>query len=243
MSRALPEPVERWLALNPPPTERFETAIIEGRARFRRQGKGLWLPIEATMSHQLGQHHVADLRVGFGPLTFVRGLDGYVDGTGFSRISHTLDMGPEIDQSAALFMWAEAILFPAAWHDRPDVEWADGDEHGATVTLPIGEAGLAAQLAFDPGTGLPSRFGAERYKGVGSRPVGWTVDYEDWRPTSDGVVLPGVATVAWADEPGPWFRMWIERANPGADVSEAMARGRALLADVAGNPMGIGPRR
>ena len=236
MTRTLPPSVERWLDALGQPAEPFTTAVLEGRARFRREGKGFWLPIEALMWHELGHHQVADLRVGFGPITFVRGLDGYVDGTGFSRISHTLDVGPEIDQSAALFMWAEAILFPSAWRDRADLDWATVDDATADVSLPFGEGRLSARVTFDPGTRFPSRFRAERYKGVARRRTEWIVDYSEWRATADGVVLPSLATVTWADEPGPWFRMWIERANPGADVSGALARGRALLAEIAADP-------
>jgi len=236
MTGALPFPVERWLEAMGQPAAPFTTAVLEGRARFRREGKGLWLPLEAVMWHELGRHHVVDLRVGFGPITFIRGLDGYVDSTGFSRISHTLDMGLEIDQSSALFMWAEAILFPSAWQDRDDVDWAAIDDETADVSLPFGEGRVAARVTFDQSSGFPARFSAERYKGIGSRPLEWIVDYSDWRATADGVTLPGLATVTWSDEPGPWFRMWIERANPGADVDGAMARGRALLAEAAADP-------
>jgi hypothetical protein len=49
-------------------------------------------------------------------------------------------------------------------------------------------------------------------------------------------MLPGLVTVTWSDEPGPWFRFWIERANPDADVTGAMARGRSLLAEIAADP-------
>jgi hypothetical protein len=236
MSQSLPPPVERWLATTPDPAEPFETAAIEGRTRFRREGKGPWLPIEAIMWHELGRSHVADLRVGLGPISFVRGMDGYIDGTGFGRISHTLDMGPEIDQAAALFMWAEAILFPSAWRGREDVTWSAVDAESVDVSLPLASERVTARLGFDAATGLPASFSADRYKGVGSRPVEWTVEYRDWGQTSDGVTLPGLAIVRWSDEPGPWFKMWIQRANPGADVSAAMSRGRAVLAAAAADP-------
>lgn len=231
-----PAPVERWLGAVGEATAPLRSAVIEGRARFRRDGKGRWWPIEAVMWHELGRNHVADLRMGAGPLTFVRGMDGYVDDTGFSRISHTLDVGPEIDQAAALFMWAQAILFPSAWQGRHDIVWSAVDDDTADVALPVPQGPVSARVAFDPTTGFPLRFSAERYKGVGSRPVEWTVAYEDWKPTTDGVILPGLATVTWSDEPGPWFRMWFARANPDAHVSSAMERGRALLAAVAADP-------
>lgn len=236
MAQHLPAPVQRWLERTPGGPDMDGTMVIEGSARFRRGGRGLWLSIEAMMWHQLGHGHVVDLRVGLGPLTFVRGLDGYVDGTGFSRISHTLDMGPEIDQAALLFMWSEALLVPAAWLARDDLEWIAVDDETVDVRFPSPAGPVPARLSFDPATGLPSRFSAERFKGIGAPKVEWNVDYADWGPTEDGVHLPATAEVTWADEAGPWFRMHIRRANPGADISEAMARGRRLLEEAAADP-------
>ncbi len=236
MSGELPAPVQRWLDRLEAPAESFTTAVIEGNARFRRDGKGWWLPIEAVMWHQLGRNHVVDLRVGLGPLTFIRGLDGYVDDVGFSRISHTLDMGREVDQASLLFMWSEAILFPSAWLEREDIEWTSLDDDLASVTFTATKAPVAAQIAFDPQTGMPSRFSADRFKGPGSARAEWIVDYSEWGTTEDGVTMPGNAVVSWGDEPGPWFKMRILRANPGADVSAAMDRGRRLLAEVAADP-------
>jgi hypothetical protein len=239
----LPPPVERWLERADIPEPSPRTAAIEGKARFRRGGKGFWLPIEAVMWHELGRHHVVDLRVGLGPLTFVRGLDGYVDGIGFSRISHTLDMGHEIDQAALLFMWSEAILVPSAWLRREDVVWAPFADDTAVVSFTEPAAPMVAQVVFDPEIAMPRRFIADRFKGPGSQPVEWMVDYADWRPTEDGLMLPHDVLVSWADEPGPWFRMRIERANPGADVSGAMSRARESLRQAAADPTGIGTRR
>ncbi len=239
MSSDFPPPVERWLeavSRDGRVSPATDTAVIEGAARFRRNGRGRWLPIEAVMWHELGRNHVVDLRVGLGPLTFIRGLDGYVDGSGFSRISHTLDMGPEIDQASLLFMWSEAILFPSAWTDRDDVIWTPVDEETAALTFTEPAAAVPAQVHFDPASGLPARFAAERFKGPGKAKVEWFVDYADWGTTEDGVMMPATAVVTWSDEPGPWFRMHIKRANPGADVGPAMARGRALLAEVAADP-------
>ena len=157
MAQQSPAPVQRWLERTPEGPDMDGTMIIEGRARFRRRGKGVWLPIEAMMWHRLGRDHVVDLRVGLGPLTFVRGLDGYVDGTGFSRISHTLDTGPEIDQAALLFMWSEAVLVPAAWRARDDLEWTAVDDETVDVRFPSPAGPVPARVSFDPGTGLTKR--------------------------------------------------------------------------------------
>jgi hypothetical protein len=237
-----PRPVERWLDRDDPLPDLRGTAVIEGKTRMRREGKGFWLPLEARMWHDLGHAHVVDLRVGLGPITFIRGLDGYIDGVGFSRISHTLDAGPEIDQASLLFMWAEAILFPPVWRDREDITWEAVDDEAADVRLPgLGDP-VPARLIFDPATGLPLRFMADRHKGVGKPKVEWIVDYDDWATTEDGVFLPSRAAVTWADEPGPWFVMDIRRANPGADISDALERGRAVAQAVVEDPLGLGKR-
>jgi hypothetical protein len=239
----LPAPVQRWLERFTAPPDPFDTAVIEGRARFRRDGKGRWRSIEAVMWHELGRNLVVDLRVGLGPLTLVRGFDGYIDGVGFSRISHKLDVGHEVDQASLLSMWSLALLFPSAWLDRDDLVWASLEDDIVVVTFTAPDAPVVAQMRFDARTGMPSRFTADRFKGPGSQKLEWIVDYAEWRPTADGVTLPAEATVTWSDEPGPWFRMQIERANPGADVSGAMERGRALLTEAAADPTGIGRRR
>jgi hypothetical protein len=239
----LPAPVQRWLDQLDAPVVPLATAAIEGSSRFRREGKGFWLPIDAVMWHELGRHHVVDLRIGVGPVAFVRGLDGYVDGSGFSRISHTLDIGPEVDQASLLFMWSEAILFPACWTEREDVVWAPLDDHTAAVTFTAPNAPLPAVVTFDRDSAMPARFSAQRFKGMGQARKGvgpakieWVVDYGPWQRTEDGVELPNSATVTWADEPGPWFRMQIRRANPGMDVSDALERGRRLQAEIAADP-------
>ena len=140
-------------------------------------------------------------------------------------------------------MWSEAILFPAAWRDREDVVWAAIDDHTAAVTFTQSHVAVPARVEFDPTSGMLARFTAERFKGVGSRKVEWVIDYADWGPTEDGITLPATASVTWVDEPGPWFRMRIQRANPGADVSGALARGRSLLAETAADPTRRSPDR
>ena len=189
------------------------------------------------MWHELGRGHVADLRVrAWAP--HVRARHG--------RLPRRHRLQPHQPHArhgpgdrpvvGALHVGRAAILFRAAWQGRDDMDWAAIDDDTSDVALPLGEARMPARVTFDPVNVLPLRFSAERYKGPGTRPVEWVVEYAGWKPTADGVLLPGVATVTWSDEPGPWFRMWIERANPGADVSSAMARGRTLLAQAAADP-------
>ena len=78
-----------------------------------------------------------------------------------------------------------------------EVGWEATGEHSTAVALPFGGKHLTASLDFDVSTGLPVRFSADRYKGLGSRPVRWHVDYADWGPTTEGVLLPGLATADW----------------------------------------------
>jgi hypothetical protein len=113
-STELPLPVVRWLEVAwPGGVDEVESLELSGPLRIRRGH--VWLPGDATMRFRLGVGYVSDLRIGLGPLTAIRGLDTYVDGTGMTRVGHRADLGHEIDQGAFLALWAQSVLFPGAW--------------------------------------------------------------------------------------------------------------------------------
>lgn len=233
----LPTPVVRWLETAwAGRTDRIETLALVGRARMRRGGTGARLPVRFRMTHLLGQNHVADLRVGIGPVTLVSGLDAYVDGHGISRVGHATDYGPAIDQGAFLFMWAEAFLYPSAWPRLPGLRWAGCNSHAAVLDLPLDGRIERALVHFDPETGYPTSFEASRHKGDGPR-VPWRVDYRDWA-WSNGVPHPAHGGVSWDDEPGPWFEFTIEEAIPDVPVADELRRARDVLAELMGTMPG-----
>lgn len=223
----LPEPIRRFLETaypDGPPS--VETVLIEGRGTLRRRPLPR-LPFSGRVSVVPGSARVMDLAVGLGRVTLLRGLDAYVDGRGFTRVGRRIDAGPELDQGAFHTLVIETITFPASWSSL-GLAWEPIDARTARVEAPLGDGVEAATVRFDPATSFPSAYETLRHKGRGPK-VEWHVGTTDWLPFGSVWEPRGIA-VRWLDEPDPWFRMRIERVEPGADVRDALARARSALA-------------
>ena len=229
-STELPLPVVRWLEVAwPGGMDGVESLEVSGPLRIRRNR--LWMPGDATMRFQLGVGYVSDLRIGLGPVTAVRGLDAYVDGTGITRVGHETSVGREIDQGAFLALWAESLLFPPAWERLPGLRWLAVDDTRALVSLPFGTTVETAFVHFDPDRSpFPIAFEADRYKVVGGSRTRWRAEYGEWH-WRDGLALPTRMVVTWSDEAGPWFDMRVEEATPNAEVLPHFDRARDVIAE------------
>jgi hypothetical protein len=226
----LPLPVVRWLEIAwPDGMDEVESISVGGPLRLRR-GR-IWLPGDSTMRFQLGVGYVSDLRIGIGPLTAVRGLDAFVDGTGITRVGAETSLGHEVDQGAFLALWCQSLLFPTAWARLPGLRWTSVDDSLAFVDLPFRGGFETATIRFDPDrSAFPVAFEANRYKVVGGPKVRWRATYEDWH-WRDGLAVPTRAVVTWDDEPGPWLDMRMEDVIPNDPVLAHFERARAAIAD------------
>ncbi len=238
-STELPLPVTRWLeAAWPYGVGRLRSIALSGPLRIRR--RRMWLPGDWNMHFALGEGYVSDLRVGLGPLTAVRGLDLFVDGTGMTRVGTETSMGPEIDQGAFIALWAESILFPSAWASLPGLRWTPVDDTRARVELPFLGGTETATLHFDPRvTSFPVAFEADRHKVPGGPKIGWRAHYEDWQ-WPDGLAMPTRMVVTWDDEPGPWLDMRVESMTLDEPMARHLERARVAIAE-ATNPIGAVP--
>jgi hypothetical protein len=236
-STELPLPVVRWLEVAwPRGTDEIESLTLAGPLRIRRNR--LWMPGDGTMRFQLGAGYVSDLRIGLGPLTAMRGLDAYVDGTGITRVGHQVDVGREIDQGAFLALWAQSLLIPTAWARLPGLRWLAVDDTRALVALPFAGGVETACLHFDPdGPAFPIAFEADRYKVVGGPKISWRANYAEWH-WRDGLALPTRMIVTWAGDSGPWFDMRLETMTPNADVLPDFDRARKVIAAAREAPRG-----
>jgi hypothetical protein len=223
---ALPSPVERWRHLATSRLPVPPTAIyLEGPARFRR-GRLPYLPMRIRTWNRLGVERVSELEVGLMSITLMRGLDAFVDGRGFTRVGSELSIGPEVDQGAFHVMFLETLLVPAAW--PADIRWETVHSGAARVVMPFRSGTEQADLEFDPNTGLPTSYTADRYKRPGGPKVQWTVSLASWR--AFGVLdYPTDFVVRWSDEPLPWLRMRISAVVLDPAIAEPMARARAVL--------------
>jgi hypothetical protein len=181
------------------------------------------------MSHRLGHEFAHEIRIGGGRLAIGFGLDAFVDGRGLMKIGPAVQTGPALDQGALIALWGEALIFPSSWQRRADVRWEAIDDISARLMVagPAGE--LPLTVTFDPASGHPAVCDALRHKGNGPL-VGWRGTYAGWHRFQGGVLAPGRLSVAWADEPGPWLELKVERLEPGAAVDDALDAARRVIA-------------
>lgn len=224
----LPAPVERFreAALREGLTD-IETLVIETAGRMRRPGT-LRIPLRVRMVHRLGHEFAHEIRIGVGRLSFRFGLDAYVDGHGVMRIGPSVQTGVEFDQGALIALWGEALGFPSAWMDRPDVRWEAVDPDTALLVVRGPEGDIPITVGFDKATGYPAFCEAERYKARGPK-VGWRGTYRDWRRFDSGVLAPSRFEVHWADEPWPWLEIQTESVRANVPISAALEFARRVL--------------
>jgi len=128
-----------------------------------RVAPGIWLPLRMRTQHQLGAAFVPDIELSWHGRTVVSATEAFVVGRGWSQQGPNVTVGPEIDQGAGLFLWAEAVLIP--WLYTMDCA-AIVEEVAAgrlALGLSLGEQEEGAQMEFEGDH--PVRFSARRFKG------------------------------------------------------------------------------
>lgn len=223
----LPTPVREW-------AEAADLASLEGVEAIRSRGHGRvhlgplpWLPMDHATVHVLGRDEVRDICLRLGPVTILRVLDAYVDGTGLTKIGPVPQLGAEVDQAAWLAMWAEAIFWPRAWVIG-GLQWEAIDERHARARLPFGPGDERIDLTFGPTTHFPNVYEVLRCKGVG-RKVRWRADFSDLRMFGT-VRAWSHLRATWTDEPGPWYEAWIDDIETNVSTSDSARRARAAIA-------------
>ena len=223
----LPAPVRDWAeAADLADLEAVETVRSVGHGRVRL-GPLPWMPMDHVTVHVLGRDEIRDIRLRLGPVTILRVLDAYVEGTGLTQIGPVPQIGAEVDQGAWLAMWAEAIFWPRAWAIAR-LRWEEVDEWHARARVPFGRSDELLDLTFDPTTRFPHVYEVMRCKGAG-RKVRWRAEFSDLRRF--GTVWAWTHLLArWTDEPGPWYEAWIDDIETDVPTREVAERARAAIA-------------
>ena len=238
---SLPEPVQRFVELvSGAGTPRISTLVLETDAWMRRP-KLPPIPLAIRMSHRLGEAFVHRIRIGRGPLSIPFGMDAYVDGRGLMKIGPAVEMGPTYDEGALIAMWGEALVFPSAWLDRPNVRWDAVDAHTARLVVVSDHGEVPLTVAFDTSVGFPVSCEADRHQGAGPR-VRWTGRWSRWRPTRAGILAPSWMNVQWADEDRPWLDLRVTSIELNGPVERDIADARRVLV-AASRPASSAPRR
>ena len=225
----VPAPVARYLQTGyPDGVPEVATAVMEGSGQFRERPLPR-LPFANTIWLRPGMDRVSDMFIRLGPITVMKVLDAYVDGRGVTRFLNKADSGPRVDQGAMHAMLCEALMFPSCWSRMPGFVWEPVNANLARLRVSFGDGVEVATVGFDPATGFPAVFETLRFKGKDGPKVRWRIRMRDWRRFG-AVTVPGRILVRWADEPGPWLKVWFQRVSAGVDLDEPLGRARRAIA-------------
>lgn len=216
----LPPPVARYLdVVAGPLLPDLRTAVFGGRLTMRM--KGVQLPGRWRFSHIVGQgyRHYFEITPFGRPV--MTGNEWYLDGHAKLDLPFGVTEGePTVDRAANIGMWAEYLWLPSALVTDPRVRWEALDEQSARMIVPQAEGRDALTAHFDPQTGLLDRFETMRWRDAGDpEPIRWINHIQAWTRI-DGIGVPAVASVHWADQAHPWLRLSLDEVVWNADLTD-----------------------
>jgi hypothetical protein len=222
VSTSVQEPVQRY----------FRHAIRDGavlprRTRLTMHGQikaGAWLPFSAEQESDISSF-AWNARVGVGPLTVLRVVDRYADGSGSMegrlfgrlRVFHADDQ--HTTRSAAGRAALEAATFaPHALLADPRVEWSAPSDELIVASWDIGPERPEVQIRIDQDGAIRStsamRWGKAGQADYGYIPCGCEVHAEQ---RFGDFVVPSRCTVGWwfgTPHYEPFFRASIDQLSP-----------------------------
>lgn len=214
----LPEPVARFLQVVAGDTIPLtSTAVVSGRLSMRIAGPAL--PGRFRFSHIVGtgyRHYMEIMPFGRRWLT---GQEWYLDGHARLDLPTGLVQDePRVDRAANLSMWGEYLWLPSALLD-PRARWEAIDDASARLVVPQADGPDTLVAYFDPRTGLMDRFEAMRWRDPADpEPLRWVTRNHAWTRI-DGIGVPAVASVQWADQDQPWLKLSLDDVVWNADLA------------------------
>ena len=224
----------------PPPVRAFYEAIVGDQiplicsAVITGQGKLKLGKISFNgrlrFTHRAGYdyRHYIDL-TWFGK-PFVKVNEHYREGKSYMELpSNTFEDIPELNSAANLAVWGEALWFPTIFVTDERVRWEAIDDQSARLIVPYEHSDNEPEqefiVTFDPKTHLIQRMETMRYREPNQPRIGWVLEALEWRKWQ-GMMIPSVASVTWADQDFAWLTVEVEDVVYNADVSKYIrARG------------------
>ena len=216
----LPAPVSRYYETTIGDQVPFlESAVITGRGRLRFAG--ITFPARLRFTHDAGQgyrHYIEATLYGF-PLMKVN--ERYLDGRGRMELPvGTVENEPKVNMAANLGLWGESIWLPSIYLTDPRVRWEAIDETSARLIVPFETGEDSFIVVFNRGTGLLESMEAMRYReATDTKKIPWRLEILDWQEFQ-GILIPSVATVTWADEGTPWLVIEVEDVVYNTDIGD-----------------------
>ena len=208
----LPEPVRRYLEVVAPDLPVMTSAIVTGR--FTMLMKGLHIPGRWRFTHEVGVGYKHEMELTVFGRKVTQGTETYIDGQARLDLPGQLvENEPKVNLSALQTMWAEYLWLPSV---LATARWEASDPLSALMWIPQCEQPFTA--VFDQQTGLLQRFDTLRYRDASdAEPVAWTTANLAWTRIN-GIGVPAVGAVQWADMTQPWLRMSLDDVAWNVDV-------------------------
>lgn len=199
----LPAPVRRYLETVAPDLPTMTSAVVTGRLTMVM--RGVHVPGRWRFSHSVGVGYRHDMELTLFGRRVATGTETYVDGHARLDLPTGLvENEPRVDTASLQSMWGEYLWLPSVL--AADT-WEAIDDHRARLVL----AEAAPMTAhFDPETGLLQRFETVRWRDAADpEPLPWISRNIAWT-RFEGVGVPAVGAVQWADQKQPWLRLSVD---------------------------------
>ena len=223
----LPAPVARFyriVAGDRLPQLTSAVITMRGTLRFA----GVTFPARLRFTHDAGQGYRHYIEATLFGLPLMKVNERYVDGRARMELPvGVIENEPKINMAANLGLWGESVWLSPIYVTDSGVRWEGVDETTARLVVPFEEGDDAFTVAFDPETGFIDWMEAMRYREADDEEkTRWHLAAETWK-AYHGVLVPGRASVTWADEGVPWLVLDVEDVVYNVDVSAYIrSRGR-----------------
>lgn len=200
----LPQPVRKYIrATNSSAKPALRLAVLKQRGFARTAPNKPWMRFDGEQAYSfLRTEFIWMAKVRSAPIVRLLVRDSFIEGhggvsislAGLKRLAEA--RGPEVDSSAALRYWSEAVCFPESARDAR-LRWEAMNERQARMHMSHWGKKAEAVVEFDE-RGLPSAVHGERYRDIGGSRVltRWSGYMRDWK-VIDGRLFPGSWESVW----------------------------------------------
>jgi hypothetical protein len=220
LPQQLPAPVARYYrAAVGTEIPLIDSAVITARGRLRFMG--ITFPGRMRFTHDAGQGYRHYIEATIFGLPLMKVNERYLDGQARMVLPvGIIENEPKVDMAANLGLWGESIWLPSIFLTDPRVRWEAVDGVTARLIVPFEDTEDSFTVNFDPNTGLITHMEAMRYKeATDEQKTAWLLDVVEWTEFQ-GIKVPALSTVTWADEDGPWLTINVEDIAYNATVEE-----------------------
>lgn len=198
----------------------IESAVIWGRWKIK--AFGFWAPGRFTSWYQPGRQFFRQMEIAWFGRPLLKGTESLLNGAGLIKVGGSTSVGPNIDQSENIGLWAEAVWMPSILLSDPRLRWESLDPFTARLTVPGPFGPEALLLSFDPESGLLTHLAAQRFASAQEQqPSEWFIALSSWKRFG-GLLLPGKVCATWVQQGSPSTQWFIQGAAYNVDVSSRL---------------------